>query len=120
MKESQQSSKTIRELEPGENITGFYAVRKTELKTKKDGSPYLLLELGDHSGRISATFWENAKALYDSIKVGDIVKVRGTVMMYKNSPQLSVERIRLADASDKVDRKAFVPTKNMDIDRLRG
>ena len=111
-------SKTIRELKPGEPVTSFFVIRKMELKTKRDGTPYLLLGLGDSTGRISATQWNNAKSVYESFKVGDIVKVKGNVSTYKDTLQLSVERIRKAEPSDKIDVKAFVQKGKIDIETL--
>jgi len=113
-------TKTIRELEPGEQITSFFVIRKMELKTKRDGSPYLLLGLGDSTGRISATLWENAKSGYDSFKVGDIVKVKGNVLTYNDTLQISVERIRKAEPSDRIDVKEFVQKGKIDIETLSG
>jgi len=118
MTEQRQPSKKIRELKPGESVTIFFVVRKKELKTKKDKSPYLLLELGDSSGRIPATLWEDVKKTYDAIQVGDIVKVKGTVMTYKDSRQISVEKIRKAQTSDEVDKKEFIQKGKLDIDAL--
>ncbi len=118
MTEPQNQPNTIRELKAGETITSFFVIRKKELKTKKDQTPYLLLDLGDPSGRIPATLWENAQAVYDAVQVGNIVKVKGTIMTYKDAPQISVQKIRKAEPSDNVDTKAFVPQGKLDIDDL--
>ena len=118
MNDAQEQHKTIKELTPGENVIGFYVVRKTELKTKKDGVPYMLLELGDSTGRITATLWDEAKTVYDSLHVGDIVKIKGSVMTYKDQIQMSVEKIRKAEAEDRINAKDFVPKKDVDIKNL--
>ena len=118
MNNANEEGRTIREMEPGERVTGFFIVRKKQLNTKKDGSPYLLLTLGDPSGRIPATLWDNVKPIHDSVQVGDIVKVKGTVGTYNNALQLSVERIRKAEPSDNISKKAFVPRGNVDVESL--
>jgi len=118
MKKTDKESKTIREMVSGDTVTGFFVVRKKELKTKKDGSPYLLLALGDSTGRIPATLWNNVIPVHESVQVGDIVKVRGTVGMYNNALQFSVERIRKAELSNNIDKKAFVPRGDVNIDSL--
>ena len=119
MSKSQLSSKRIREFKPGDRITGFFIVRKKELKTKKDQSPYILLELGDRSGRISCTLWDNVKSFYDAINVGDMVKVKGTVIVYNDSQQISVEKIRKAKPEDKVTEKDFLRRGNVEIETLK-
>ena len=61
---------TIINLKPGESFTGYLIIRKAELKSKKDGSPYLVLGLGDSTGRISATLWDDAQK-----KVMELIKL---------------------------------------------
>lgn len=116
MTESTNDSKTIRDLAPGDKITGFFIVRKKELQTKKDGAPYLRIGLGDNTGRISATIWDNAKAVYETFNVGDIVKVKGSVVTFRDSIQLSVARIRKAEPSDGVGKEAFLKRGEIDVD----
>ena len=118
MTESTNVSKTIRDLAPGDKITGFFIVRKKELQTKKDGAPYLRIGLGDNTGRISATIWDNAKAVYETFNVGDIVKVKGSVVTFRDSIQLSVARIRKAEPSDGVEKETFLKKGEIDTDAL--
>jgi 3'-5' exoribonuclease len=118
MKKTDEESKTIREMVSGDRVTGFFVVRKKELKTKKDGSPYLLLALGDSTGRIPATLWNNVTPVHESVQMGDIVKVRGAVGTYNNALQFSVERIRKAELSDNIDKKAFIPRGDVNTESL--
>ncbi len=108
----------IEDLVPGEKATGFFVVRKKEWKTRKDGTPYLLLELGDASGRISATVWENVQAVGESIGTGDTVKAQGTVMEFNDSRQISIDRIRRTDERDGVDPREFLRNGAVDADAL--
>ncbi len=119
MTESQLPSKKIREFKPGDRIIGFFIVRKKELKTKKDQTLYILLELGDQSGRISCTLWDNVKSLYDTINVGDMVKVKGTVIVYNDSQQISLEKIRKARPEDEVTEKDFLRRGNIEIETFK-
>ena len=118
MTEYKEQTNIINRLKPGDRITAFFVVRKKELKTKKDGSPYLLLGLGDATGRISATFWNDVQRIHDAFRQGDTVKVRGTVMSYKDTLQLSVQQIRKAESADKVDPNVFIPRGEIDVKRL--
>lgn len=119
MTDTNQSLKMIRDFKAGDTITGFFAVRKCELKTKKDGTPYLLLGLGDATGRISATLWDNAKTIYETIKSGQIVKVKGSVLTYKDALQLTIDKIREAEPADEVDNRMFLPKGEINIDELK-
>jgi 3'-5' exoribonuclease len=112
------SPRKIRDFAPGEKVTGFFVVRKKEWKTRKDGTPYLLFELGDASGRISATVWENVQAVGENTGTGDTVKVQGTVMEFNDSRQISIDRIRKTDEKDGVRPKDFLCTGKLNADAL--
>jgi 3'-5' exoribonuclease len=118
MNNQQQMSKKIQELMPGETITSFFVIRKKDLKSKRNKTPYIHLELGDCTGRISAAIWENVKDTYDTFKVGDIIKLKGTVITYQDSIQISIDKIRKSKSEDQVDPKDFVQQGNIDIESL--
>jgi 3'-5' exoribonuclease len=110
--------KPIPEYKPGDRVTGFFSVRKIELKTKRDQSPYLLMELGDSTGRINATIWEDAKTFRDTIQAGDVVKVQGTVIDFNRNAQISIDKIRKAVSEDNVKKFDFVPKSRLDMESL--
>lgn len=85
----------IRDLKAGEEVTGFFAVRKKELK-EYDSRFFLKLELGDASGRLDAVMWEDAAVTNNQIDVGSVVKVKGTVTTYRDDLQINVRNIRAA------------------------
>lgn len=113
------TSKPIAKLKPGDPVTMFFVIRKIEMKTKKNGDPFLTLEFGDATGRISSTLWDDARSIYERFRVGDIVKVQGTVGTYKDALQLSVERFRKAEPADNVKAMDFVKKGNIDVDALK-
>lgn len=109
----------IKDFKTGDKITDFFMLRKKELKTKKDGTPYISLELGDATGRIQAACWDHVKTVYDQLSRSKPVKVQGTVIEYHESLQLSIEKIRAATAADKIDNKDFLPRTHMNIEDMR-
>ena len=111
-------TKAIRDLKPGDKLYQFLIIRKLELKTKKNGDPYLLMEFGDHSGRIPATFWDDPTAKYNHFQVGHVVKLQGTITEYNQSLQLSVDRIRNITPEEKVNILDFVPQPEFDTSLL--
>src|SRR4030042_520415 len=120
MSEENISMRPIRDLKPGDPVTSFYVVRKKELKTKHDGTPYILLELGDSSGRISAIFWEDARAVYEMLPVGQVVKIRGTVTTYNDGQQITLEKIKPAEPGDQIQIRDFIPKCQLDLEALVG
>lgn len=113
--------KTIHDLKNGESVSLFFVIRKKDLKNKKDGEPFLNLEFGDKSGRISGRVWDNARVVHDSLDIGKIVKVEGKVTSYRDELYITVQQIRAAVAEDNVDQSQFLPEtdKNLRILNLR-
>lgn len=109
---------TIDQFKSGDQVTSFFIVRKIELKTKRDGGPYLVMGLGDATGHISGTAWDNAKQIHQLVTAGDIVKIQGTVGTYNEALQLTVHRIRKAEATDGVSLARFLPQAPIDVDAI--
>ncbi len=91
--------KFINELKVGESLVSFFAVRKKQLKSY-NSNPFLVLELGDKTGRIEAVLWEGFQQVSEEIQPGDVVKVKGTVVNYREGTQIRVEKIRKAQESE--------------------
>lgn len=98
----------IRDLVPGDRVEEFFALRKVERK-EYQGGERLSLEFGDASGRIEGVMWEGYEGVLDQLAPGAIVKVRGQVGVFREKPQLKVERIRTVTDEDSVDLSSFVP-----------
>jgi len=113
------NSKPIKHFRAGDRIVAFFVIRKKELRTKKaDGSPYLALELGDSSGRISATLWEHVAQYSDDFRVGDIVKVQGTVIDYNKGLSFHIDRIRKVRPEDEIHPNLFLPENPKNLNDL--
>ena len=110
---------SIGELKQGDSVRAFYVIRKLELKTKKDGQPYLSFEFGDATGRISGTLWTQANEMYEQLEVGTIARVLGSVSVFNDNLQLSIERIRPSLPDDNVSPVDYIPRKDIDFDHLQ-
>lgn len=97
----------------GQRFEGFYLLDEATAKTSANGRPFLSAHLADRTGSLPAMVWDYAGPIGGG-DVGRAVKVRGEVSEYRGSPQITVERIRLADASDNYDASALVPTAPID------
>lgn len=107
--------KKISLLENGDAITSFFVLRDKEIKTKKDGAPFLSLELGDASGRIRGTMWDNAQAGYAIADVGNIIKVQGVVATYRDEMYITVEKFRKSQPQDNVELSDLLPETKKDV-----
>jgi 3'-5' exoribonuclease len=106
----------VKDLKPGLEVSEFFVLRKKELK-EYDGQRFLKLELGDRTGRIDAVVWDNLDQLYDKVKAGEIVKVKGWVSTYKEMPQVKVDNIRRAK-DEEIDLVDFLPKTERDVNLL--
>lgn len=103
------AARRLKELRPGETFTLYLVVRRRELRTRRDGAPYLALEFGDSSGRLPGNIWDDAERIYGELSEGDVVKVQGVVEQYRDAPQVAVKRIRKARPDDPVTPADLLP-----------
>ena len=109
----------ISELKSGQKFIDFFVLRHKEMRTKRDSTEkYLSLELGDASGRIFGSLWNDVSAMNASLQEGQIVKVRGVVIDWHGKTHLSVDKIRCANKADNVDIDKFLPSSKESPERL--
>jgi len=109
----------LKNLNVGESYTGYCILRKKELKYKQNGDPYLVLELGDHSGRLRAKAWKGAKEHYDNLGIGKLMKVQGKIQSFLDASELNIERMRLARKDEEIELENIVPVSKKDIAELK-
>jgi 3'-5' exoribonuclease len=109
----------VRELKPGERITGYYVVRYKQLEPFRDRSRghFLTLMLSDRTGNVLARVWEGAPELAETFEQGDLVKVQGDVELYLDRTQVIVLKLRRADSTE-YDLRDFQPATEKSIDEL--
>jgi len=96
-------------LSKNDKIDHYLLIRKFELRSTRSGNDFLSTELGDKTTSLNANVWERFENVAAKGKVGDVVKVEGTLEEYQNSLQIRVSSIRLATAADEVNPKDFLP-----------
>jgi 3'-5' exoribonuclease len=103
---------------PRDGVVTFLAmVREKELKPKRNGGVYLHLVLADRTGEIDAKAWDNPQEIAALFNRDDIVKVRGTIELYNERPQLIVQRIRRCEEGE-FDESDFCPSSPQDPDDM--
>ena len=116
------SKRFLHDFEVGESFTGFFVLRQKELRSRRDGIPYLMLEFGDRSGRMRGNVWDDAERLYRELEEGGIVKLRGMIETYQGAPQISIKQLRTVKEEDSYDQDDFLPKSDIDpqlaLDRI--
>lgn len=107
----------VADLNSEQSITSFFLVHEKEIRSTREGKPYLRLELGDRSGTIEARMWDQFDAVVKGINRDDFVKVSARVEIYRNKPQLSLQQLRLAKPEE-VDLADFLPHTKEDVGKL--
>jgi 3'-5' exoribonuclease len=100
---------TINEFEAGKKIDGFFIVKAADCKTtNSNNKKYLDFVLGDKTGEVNAKLWELSAEDEKTYAVNMLVKVKGTALLWQNSLQLKIEKIRPATEEDNLNIDEFV------------
>lgn len=82
-------------LQLGARVEDTLLVHDVDQRTQNDGSPFVILTLGNGSGRIkTAPFWSSDVHKVEGIEKGAVVSVIGDVGEYRGDRQLKVTSIR--------------------------
>ena len=98
-----------------EIISEFLVTQKDLREGAKDF--YIRLALADKTGSIPGNVWNNAKAVAEKFKEGDIILVKGVVISYKSQIQLTVNKITRLE-SEECDLTNFMETTGKDVNKL--
>jgi len=86
---------SLRELVDGEEIDQVLLVRERELRSRRDGSEFLKLSLGDRTGCLPAVVWDGVTAIAAVCEAGAAVRVGGRYAVHpKWGPQLAIRSLR--------------------------
>jgi len=103
---------------PRDGVVTFLAlVKEKELRPKRTGGWYLYLLLSDRTGELQAKAWDQPQQTAALFKRDDIVKVRGTIELYNDRPQLIVQRIRRCEDGE-FQEADFCPTSARDPEEM--
>ena len=87
------------------------------LKTTNNGKPFLSGTICDRTGSVEIKIWDYSGPIgARPDDTGRVVKIRGSVSEYRGALQISVHRIRMAEAADDYDTALLVPTAPIDAD----
>src|SRR5215471_12479911 len=104
-------------LPPNGVVTFLALVREKEIRAKRNGSFYLHLLLGDRTGDLEAKVWDSPQETASLFERDDIVKVRGTIELYNDRPQLIVQRIRRCEDGE-FQESDFFPASARDPEEM--
>ena len=98
----------------GQTFEGFCLVKSASVKTNIKGTEYLDLILADSEGDCAAKLWDYSKELHGVYDANDVVKVRGSINIWKDTEQLKIDKIRHSAPEDDVDMAKLLPCSPFD------
>ena len=111
----------IKSLRKDMEVTDFFMVKSSAIRTGANGKQYLDITLGDKTGEVSAKKWDVSEAEQESlvqIKEKEIVKIKGLVTEWAGQLQLRIQRIRKAAAEDGQAMADFVKAAPEDTGKM--
>jgi 3'-5' exoribonuclease len=107
----------INSLSDGESIEEIYLLSDKQLRANRNAATYLLVELRDKTGSISARMWNVAEDSVANINPGDYVHVKGKVQLYQGALQMIISQIQ-SIPSERLDPLDFIKQSQRDIGLL--
>lgn len=98
------------EINSNGTVEGFCLVKNLEVKKTAKGVPFLDILLTDSSGEVGAKLWDYKDEIHGFIKQNSLLKVRGSISIFNDAPQMRIDRVRLANEADGVRLEDYVPS----------
>lgn len=108
----------LSKLKNKDKLEHFLLLSNYSIKSTKTGKEYLDLELRDETLIISAKMWSNFESFVSKAKIGNVVKVLGSMDEFNNQPQLKIEKIRLAIDDDDITPIDFLPKSERELKEM--
>jgi 3'-5' exoribonuclease len=108
---------TIASLTAQQSISEIYRVVDKQLRANRQGSLYLLLQLSDATGMVSAMRWNANQALYDSFQKGEFLHIEGTTQLFNGQMQVIVNHLDVANPN-KLDMADFDQLDQRQVEKL--
>ncbi|MFP6614295.1 MAG: HD domain-containing protein [Pirellulales bacterium] len=97
------SRRFVRELGDQENVDQVFLASDKQVRSNRQGNPFLTVRLTDKTGTVNALQWnatDSVARLFDS---GDYVRVEGKTHIHQGELQIIVKKISRADAAEIVE-----------------
>lgn len=82
----------VEDLLEGGRVDSVFALSGKKRPLKKNGDPFLVIELGDRTGKVDAKRWECTDADWDAIRGADFARVAGKVEEFGGKLQVIIEK----------------------------
>ena len=103
----------VSDIQPQSQIDEVFRIADRQLRANRQGNLYLLMQLQDRTGTISAMRWNADERLAEKFTKGTFVRVQGTSQTHNGILQLIVQQIQSVDESQ-VELEHFENSSRVD------
>ncbi|MBI4537580.1 MAG: HD domain-containing protein [candidate division NC10 bacterium] len=107
----------VSDIQEGTPVLSFFLVRQMQTRQKRSGESYLTFLLADRTGELPAVLWEGIEDVIKTVGEGDVVKIQGALGSYQGARQLTLNRLRPAQAAE-ITLEDYYPRSSKDPDEL--
>ncbi len=115
------SNEPIETWESGDTIRAYLLLSRKEERQDRNGRKYLDMQVTDATGSMAAKVWADSPAMQSEFETHDFVAVKGSVKLYREALQLSVDNCRRVSEEDRAhgfDETKLIPSTDEDLDDL--
>ena len=95
MREKEEKVLYISNIRKGVTVNDFFILTSFKKKLKRDGNPYITIEIADKSGRIEGKIWDNISEIESILKPGSIYRIRAFSNEYQGKLELRIDGIKI-------------------------
>lgn len=107
----------VQDIKPGDKLASSFLVVEKSMAFSQKGAAYLNVRIKDKTGELDGKVWDNAAALDQVFKKGDIIYIEGRAQSYRNALQVSIITIKPCLPQD-VDPVDYLPISKMDTNKM--
>lgn len=107
----------VSDIQPQSQVDEVFRIADRQLRANRQGNLYLLMQLQDRTGTISAMRWNADERLAEKFTKGSFVRVQGTSQTHNGILQLIVQQLALAEESE-VALEHFENSTRVDVSSL--
>lgn len=107
----------VDQLTDGDNLEDVFLVLDKQLRTNRKGENFILIDLADRTGSISARLFNAGEPVFRTFEIGDYIHARGKVQLFQGILQTVLTGIEKID-SNQVELTDFLPHTRQDVNKL--
>ena len=107
----------VTDLRAGQSVQDIFYLVGREVRDRRDGGSFLILELTDKSGKIYGKIWDNAKTVIELAIPGNFYQITGSVKEYGGANEIAVKDLTEVPL-ERIAKEDFLPTSRFNSDEL--